>query len=128
MKNTFHVFINYSLLILILARCGTADSISNSAGPSSPSNIIMNLKANPPSVDSGGASIITVTTLFNSSGAPAVDVTVTAASGSGGSLDVASATTDSNGQAFFTVTITAPATITFTVEDIAASIRINMNA
>ena len=126
MKNIFSDFVKYFLLILILTGCGTEDSISNSAGPSSPSGLTMNLEANPPSVDSGGSTTITVTLRF-SNGSSAVGFTINAVSGSGGSLSASTGTTDSNGQAFFSVEVTAPVTVTFTVENISASIRINVN-
>ena len=88
----------------------------------------MNVEANPSSVDSGGSSIITVTLTFDSTGSPAAGETVNAVSGSGGALDAATATTDSNGQAFFSFLVTPPATVTVSVEDIQTNIRINVNA
>ena len=127
MKNIFRLFSKYFFLILILAGCGTADSISNSAGPSTPSGIVLNLEASPSSVDSGGSTIITVKATFNSTGASASGETVTASVGSGGSLDEDSKVTNSNGRALFTATVTTPVTVSFTLEDITASIRINVN-
>ncbi len=115
------------LFMVILMGCGTADPVSNSAGPSTPSNIVLNLEANPQSTNSGGTVIITVTATFFGTGVPAAGFTVTAVSSAGGTLSAASAITDSNGQAVFTYTITEAATATFTIEDLAVSIRINVN-
>ncbi len=127
MKNIVRDFVKCFLLILVLTGCGTADSISNSAGPSSPSNIVMNLEANPPSVDPGGSAIITVTLTNATTGVPAAGVLVTCAFSGPGTGECGE--TDSNGQGFLTLEgIDAPTTVTFIVEDISASIRINVNA
>tara|TARA_B100000959_G_scaffold28274_1_gene27239 strand:- start:212 stop:598 length:387 start_codon:yes stop_codon:yes gene_type:complete len=128
MKKTVCFFINYFLLILFLTGCGTQNSVSNSAGPSSPSNLIMNLEANPSSVSSGGSSTITVTVKNDTTGIVESGVTVNAVIGAGGTLDAATGDTDTNGQVFFAVTATTAVTATFTLEDISSSIRINVNA
>lgn len=128
MKKICNIFIVYFLFVIILTGCGTADPVSNSSGTSTPSSIILSVEVNPASVDSGGSATITATTMTSGSGTPAADVTVYAVSGSGGSLDNASLTTNSSGQAFFTLeTVTAPTTVTLTVEDVSVSIRVNVN-
>lgn len=125
MRYIFRNFVNCFLFILVLTGCGSG-SVSNSTGPSSLSGIVMNVEANPKSVSSGGSATITVTLTF-SNGTPAAGQTVNAVSGSGGSISAATGTTDSNGQAFFSVVVTSPVTVTFTVENISVSIRINVN-
>lgn len=117
----------YFLFFLIFTGCGLADTVSNSAGPSTLSNIVMNLDANPPSVPSGGQTIITVTLTNNTTGSPVAGMTV----GLAGSADFEgddTGTTGSSGQIHWILKgIDVTTTFTFVVEDIAASIRININ-
>lgn len=129
MKNIFSIYTGYFLLIFILIGCGIADPVSNSAGPSIPSNIIMNLKATPPSVPVGGQTIITVTLLYADTGVPAAGFTVgLAASATFAGDDVL--TTGPSGQIGWILKgISVPTTFTFVVagEGLSASIRINIS-
>lgn len=127
MKNYFSISVACFLFGLIIVGCSIEDSVSNSAGPSTPSNIIINLEANPPSVPVGGSAIITVTLLNAITGVPVTGALVVQANSSGASGDD-SGITGSAGQIFWIMKgIGVPTTFTFAVEDIAASIRVNIS-
>lgn len=125
MKNIFSIFIGYFLFILIFVGCGEVDTLSNSTGPSTPSNIVLNVDLNPRSTDVGGSVIITVTTLFADNGVPAAGIFVVISTSHG---TTASGTTNALGQAFFTVeSVNEPTSVTVVAEDIATTVRINVN-
>lgn len=112
------------LFLLIAMGCGTSDSISNSAGPST-TKAILNLEANPPSVAVGGGVIITVTLTNSETGVPISGGLIVMVSSSDATGD-STGTTGSSGIILWEITgISAPSTHTFCHENICASIRIN---
>lgn len=130
MKTNIRVAMVCFLSLLFLTGCGassTTDSVSNSVGPSSPSNIMMTVTLTPEAIKNGGQTLLTVTLRYANTGTPAAGHIVVLLSSVAGSGDDF-LTSGSTGLAQWVITAESDTPITYTavVENISTSIRLNI--